>query len=71
MANLLVLLLFIGFVLYLIGYLFFRSLLWVFEPLIEYFTKNKDSASFIDEEENDEDNDMENDDDIEGENKEF
>ena len=30
-------LLFLALILYLLGYLFFRSLLWVAEPLIEYF----------------------------------
>jgi hypothetical protein len=41
MLNLLLLLLIAGLIIYLIGYLFFRSLLWVIEPLIEYFEKKK------------------------------
>ena len=37
MVSLLVFLLIIGLLLWFIWYLFFRSLLWVAEPLIEYF----------------------------------
>jgi biopolymer transport protein ExbB/TolQ len=41
MAGILVLLLIAGLFLWLIWYLFFRSLLWVAEPLIEYFEGRK------------------------------
>lgn len=49
MAGLIALLLFIGLFLYLIWYLFFRSVLWVVEPLIEYF-ENREAERFVVEE---------------------
>jgi len=41
MVALLVLIITIGLFIYLIWYLFFRSLLWVAEPLIKYFESRK------------------------------
>ncbi len=38
--------LFLLLVFYLAGYLFFRSLLWVFEPLIKYFSEKETAESF-------------------------
>ena len=46
MSGILILFLFLGLILYLLGYLFFRSLLWVFEPLIKYFSEKEISNSF-------------------------
>jgi len=61
MFGLLALLLIVGLFLYLIWYLFFRSILWVAEPLIEHF-ENKEAERFsiedIDKDEFD-DNDLE------------
>jgi len=45
MAGLFVLLLLAGLFLWLIWYLFFRSILWVAEPLIEHF-ENKEAERF-------------------------
>jgi hypothetical protein len=41
MLNLLLMLLAAGLVIYLIGYLFFRSLIWVIEPIIEHLRRKK------------------------------
>ena len=41
MVSLLALLLTIGLLLWFIWYLFFRSLLWIAEPLIKYFESRK------------------------------
>lgn len=46
MLGLLALILIVGLFLYLIWYLFFRSLLWVAEPLVEYFD-NRDAEKFV------------------------
>jgi biopolymer transport protein ExbB/TolQ len=45
MAGLLALLILAGLFIWLIWYLFFRSVLWVAEPLIEYF-KDKEAEQF-------------------------
>jgi len=39
--EILIFILFLFLIIYLLGYLFFRSLLWVAEPLIEYFESRK------------------------------
>lgn len=62
MASLLALLLLAGLFLWLIWYLFFRSILWVAEPLIEYFEgreAERFSVEDIDKDEFD-DSDLEN-----------
>jgi hypothetical protein len=46
MAGLLVLLLIAGLFLWLIWYIFFRSVLWVAEPLIKHF-ENREAERFI------------------------
>jgi hypothetical protein len=46
MAGLLALLLLAGIFFYLIWYFFYRSVLWVAEPLIEYF-ENREAERFI------------------------
>jgi len=45
MASLLALILIAGLFLYIIWYIFFRSLIWVLKPLIEYF-ENREAERF-------------------------
>ena len=61
MVGLLALLLFISLFIYLIWYIFFRSVLWVAEPLIEYFEGRETERFWIEDIDKDEfdDNDLE------------
>jgi len=55
MSGIVALILFVGLIIYLLGYIFFRSLLWIFEPLIEYFDQQKSGENLVEEEETEED----------------
>jgi len=61
MVGLLALLLFISLFIYLIWYIFFRSVLWVAEPLIEYFESREAERFWIEDIDKDEfdDSDLE------------
>ena len=57
MSGILILFLFLGLILYLLGYIFFRSVLWVAEPLIEYFEGREAERFWIEDIDKDEFND--------------
>jgi len=62
MANSLVILLFIGLIIYFIWYFFIRSILWAAEPLIKYFESREAERFSIEDIDKDwfDDNDLEN-----------
>ena len=55
MSGIVALILFVGLIIYLLGYIFFRSLLWIFEPLIGYFNQQNSGENLVEEEETEED----------------